>query len=187
MTKPWVALFSQTGSEIIKLSEHLNRFPDRIFTNNKDVNSWHPTMRNVHNDGLKSKFGESRITIVNKTKSKSCNFLHTIDKTSLVTLHGWLRIIPENICEYYNIVNGHPGLINTYPELKGKDPQVRAYDNEYGVIGSVVHKVTPIVDDGEILSYTAIYRQPEDQLDDIFEKLSFTSFKSWQKFFRTIK
>ena len=30
---PWVALFSQTGSEIAKLSEHLRRWPDYIITN----------------------------------------------------------------------------------------------------------------------------------------------------------
>ena len=78
-------------------------------------------------------------------------------------------------------------MINTYPELKGKDPQVRAYDSNYGVIGSVVHKVTPVVDDGQILTHTAIYRETKDTLDEVFEKLSFTSLKSWQKFFNNIK
>ena len=112
---------------------------------------------------------------------------HSIYKESLITLHGWLRIVPENICEQYNIVNGHPGLITAYPQLKGKDPQVRAYKDNYGVIGSVVHKVTSEVDDGEVLTYTAIYRQNKDTLDDVFKKLAFTSFKSWQKFFSDIK
>jgi folate-dependent phosphoribosylglycinamide formyltransferase PurN len=78
-------------------------------------------------------------------------------------------------------------LITTYPQLKGKDPQIRAYNENYGVIGSVVHKVTPEVDDGDVLTYTEIYRQHEDTLDDIFEKLAFTSFKSWQKFFDSLK
>ena len=45
-------------------------------------------------------------------------------KHDLITLHGYLRIIPENICKQCkHIYNGHPGLINMYPELKGKDPQ----------------------------------------------------------------
>jgi len=187
MKKNWVVLFSQTGSEIVKLQEHIGRWPDKIFTNNSDIDSWHPRMQLLHKRGLASLSGKSRVTIVSNIQAKTCNFLHSIKRDSLITLHGWLRIIPENICEQYELVNGHPGLINTYPELKGKDPQVRAYDSNYGVIGSVVHKVTPVVDDGQILTHTAIYRETKDTLDEVFEKLSFTSLKSWQKFFNNIK
>lgn len=187
MNKPWVVLFSQTGSEIVKLRDHLGYWPEQIFTNNSEVETWHPEMLKLFKEDKASLRGEPRIKVVTNQQAKTCNFLHNINKASLVTLHGWLRIIPKNICEQYNIVNGHPGLITTYPDLKGKDPQVRAYDENYGVIGSVVHKVTPEVDDGEILAHTAIYRQHEDTLDDIFEKLTFTSFKSWQKFFSGIK
>ena len=187
MKKPWVVLFSQTGSEIVKLKDHLGYWPDQIFTNNSDVDTWHPEMLEHHNNSTNSFGGKSRIKLVSNIQAKTCNFLHTIDKNSLITLHGWLRIIPKDICELYNIVNGHPGLITTYPELKGKDPQVRAYNENYGVIGSVVHKVTPEVDEGEILTHTAIYRQHEDTLDDVFNKLAFTSFKSWQKFFKGLK
>ena len=187
MKQKWIALFSQTGSEIVKLKNYLGYWPEQIFTNNSDVDTWHPEMLDLHKSGKASREGESRIRVVTNQQAKTCNFLHNVDKCSLITLHGWLRIIPKNICEQYNIVNGHPGLITTYPDLKGKDPQVRAYDENYGVIGSVVHKVTPEVDDGEVLAHTAIYRQHEDTLDDIFEKLTFTSFKSWQKFFSGIK
>ena len=183
----WVTLFSQTGSEIVKLREHLGRWPDAVFTNNSDVDTWHPEMQKFHKQGTDNLNRKSRVKVVNNLQARTCNFLHTINKKSLITLHGWLRIVPENICEQYNIINGHPGLITTYPQLKGKDPQVRAYNDNYGVIGSVVHKVTPEVDDGEVLTYTAIYRQNKDTLDDVFEKLAFTSFKSWQKFFSDIK
>jgi len=187
MNMQWVTLFSQTGSEIVKLQEHLGRWPDVIFTNNSDVDTWHPEMQKLHKQGKDSINGKSRVRVATNIQAKTCNFLHTIYKESLITLHGWLRIVPENICEQYNIVNGHPGLITAYPQLKGKDPQVRAYKDNYGVIGSVVHKVTPEVDEGEILTYTAIYRHNKDTLDDVFEKLAFTSLKSWQKFFNDIK
>lgn len=183
MNRNWVALFSQTGSEIVRLREYIGQWPDTIFTNNGNINSWHPKMLKLYN----SRSGRSRIKIVTNHQTKTCNFIHSICKNSLITLHGWLRIIPKDICEQYDIVNGHPGLITTYPQLKGKDPQIRAYNENYGVIGSVVHKVTPEVDDGDVLTYTAIYRQHEDTLDDIFEKLAFTSFKSWQKFFDSLK
>ena len=33
--KNWVALFSQTGSEIVDLALHFNRWPDIIITNNR--------------------------------------------------------------------------------------------------------------------------------------------------------
>jgi folate-dependent phosphoribosylglycinamide formyltransferase PurN len=49
---------------------------------------------------------------------------------AIVTLHGWLRVIPAYVCERSRIYNGHPGLITKYPELKGKDPQVRAFIKE---------------------------------------------------------
>jgi len=187
MKKHWVVLFSQTGSEIVKLQKHTGRWPDKIFTNNSDIDTWHPKMQQLHKLGLSSQSGVSRVNIVSNLQAKTCNFLHNIRKDSLITLHGWLRIIPKNICEQYELVNGHPGLINTYPELKGKDPQIKAYDKNYGVIGSVVHRVTPIVDDGQILTHTAIYRGNKDTLEDVFKKLAFTSFKSWQKFFNSIK
>ncbi len=187
MKKNWVVLFSQTGSEIVRLQKHTGRWPDKIFTNNSDIETWHPKMRQLHKSGLSSQSGKSRINIVNNLQANTCNFLHNVKKDSLITLHGWLRIIPGDISKQYELVNGHPGLINTYPDLKGKDPQIRAYDSNYGVIGSVVHRVTPIVDDGKILTYTAIYRETKDTLEDVFEKLAFTSLKSWQKFFNNIQ
>ena len=51
-----------------------------------------------------------------------------VDNT-LITLNGWLRIVPPDKCAKYNIYNGHPGLITKYPELKGKDPQQRMWEN----------------------------------------------------------
>jgi len=43
------------------------------------------------------------------------------------------------------------------------------------------------VDDGKILAHTAIYRETKDTVEEVFEKLAFTSLKSWQKFFNNIK
>ena len=179
-------MFSQTGSEIAALSKHLGKWPDVIITNNSDRKTW---CRELQLLDLRQKgrthSGGTTINVVSSTQAKTANFLHNIEgsKASLVTLHGWLRIIPKEICEQYEIVNGHPGLINTFPELKGKDPQVRAYDAKYTTIGSVVHKVTPVVDDGEILEWTATYQDEFDNLDDVFAKFKHTSYSAWVKFF----
>ena len=67
-----------------------------------------------------------------------------------------MRIIPKNICNEYNIYNLHPGLITKYPQLKGADPQARVAAEQdesiYKRVGCVIHKVTPGVDEGEILA-----------------------------------
>ena len=106
----WIALFSQTGSEISNLSLALNRDPDFVITN-------------ANLDEIDSRVGvDFRL---NNEESKTLDILENldfnIDKT-LITLNGWLKIVPPDKCNTYNIYNGHPGLITKYPELKGKDP-----------------------------------------------------------------
>ena len=41
----WVALFSQTGSEIVEISERLNKWPDAIITNTSNYNKIHPRIQ----------------------------------------------------------------------------------------------------------------------------------------------
>tara|TARA_R110001606_G_scaffold270994_2_gene419549 strand:+ start:691 stop:1251 length:561 start_codon:yes stop_codon:yes gene_type:complete len=178
MKRDWIAMFSQTGSEIARLAKHVGKFPETIITNNGDKTTWCKELQELDER-------TSRVKVVTSTQAKTANFLHSIggSKNALVTLHGWLRIIPKEICEQYEIVNGHPGLINAHPELKGKDPQQKAYEGGYATIGSVVHKVTPIVDDGEILEWVTTFRDEFDTLDDTFTKLKHTSYSSWVRFF----
>jgi folate-dependent phosphoribosylglycinamide formyltransferase PurN len=184
--KKWVALFSQTGSEVVDLALHFDRWPDIIVTNNSDESKWHPQIREFHNRGLSSLSGESSLKVVSNIKAKTANFLHGIaDKNSLITLHGWLRIIPEDICSIYTIYNGHPGLITEYPELKGKDPQERMFSTgEYTYYGSVVHKVVPEVDSGEIVSEVKRFNTMKT-LDDVFLSLKSTSLTAWIDFLQT--
>ena len=70
----------------------------------------------------------------------------------IITLHGYLRILPEALCTNFKIFNGHPGDIVNYPELKGKDPVDRVTP-EMKTIGAVIHKVTAGVDEGEIVAH----------------------------------
>ena len=125
--KKWVALFSQTGSEVVDLALHFDRWPDIIITNNKGGN------------------------------------IHPLD-----------------------IYNGHPGLITEYPELKGKDPQQRFFDEKYkyNYYGSVVHKVVPEVDSGEIVSECKRFNTITS-LDQAFNNLRSTSLTAWIDFLQT--
>lgn len=167
----WVAFFSQTGSEIVELSKALGRKPNLIVTNNSEdkvkfnagLRKLDVTFQSGHHDIMMGYFRHQTLLSPRKT---------------LITLHGYLRILPEDICKKYNILNGHPGLITTYPELKGKDPQVRAWEGKYPVVGSVVHKVTPEVDEGEIISSVA-YSNRSESLDELYGLLRRSSLESW--------
>ena len=170
----WIALFSQTGSEIVNLSLHFGRQPDTIISNA-------PTDK-------VSKLIKVDYQI-NNEEAKSLDILDdldfNIDKT-LITLNGWLSIVPPDKCNKYNIYNGHPGLITKYPELKGKDPQQRAWDNisNYPYMGSVIHKVVEKVDDGEVVVEKFVRTENIKNLNTVYTTLRNTSYDAWVEFLK---
>ncbi len=169
----WIALFSQTGSEIVDISRKIGRWPDVIVTNSQDYNKIN---HNIQKRGFIK---------IDPFQSRTLNILHNYAQyNDLITLNGWLKIVPQDKCEQYNIVNGHPGLITRYPELKGIDPQKRFWANrmKYDYYGSVVHEVTAEVDEGKILS---VSEKRMDGLErDPFEILKNTSLEAWLDFFK---
>jgi folate-dependent phosphoribosylglycinamide formyltransferase PurN len=183
--KKWTTLFSMTGSEIVKISTHINRYPDLIITNNQDINSWHPMMQSLKKLKI--------VKVISKSDSKNIKVLSDLFDVSeshqtLITLHGWLNIIPAEICETFEIYNGHPGLINVFTELRGKDPQQRTWNSidKYPLVGSVVHRVVPEVDAGEIISYDTASNAECTSLDTTYKVLTETSFNAWKKAINTI-
>ena len=62
----------------------------------------------------------------------------------------------------------------------------RAFENihRYSKIGSVVHKVTPIVDDGEIISSCCVNTPEKVTLEKMFNSLKLTSRESWLVFLK---
>ena len=133
----WIAFFSQTGSEIADISESLGRWPDVIVTNDR------PEHLRTIDERIEKK---GYFTWANKPSEEDYISLLEAYPDAIVTLHGWLRIVPEYVCERSKIYNGHPGLITKYPELKGKDPQVRAFESKHKTMGCVLHKVVAGVD-----------------------------------------
>ena len=146
MKRPWIAFFSQTGTEIVDLAESLGRWPDLIVTNQR------PVGLRVINKKLKET--DVLVTVSNRPNVSELEEVIGYYDNPIITLHGWLRVMPASICEKYKIYNGHPGLITEYPELKGKDPQIRAFEGKYPVMGCVLHKVTAGVDEGRVISET---------------------------------
>jgi len=173
--KSWIAFFSQTGSEIAELSKLLGRKPDLTVTNNtkEDKYKISPSLKQYSKVVM---YGTHQQLMDYFSNS---NFFHP--ERTIITLHGYLRIIPPNVCDKYTIYNGHPAAIDLYPELKGKDPQERTWDNKekYPFIGSVVHKVTAGVDEGDIIKSVHVSNRCYS-LDDVYTSLKMTSLTAWQ-------
>lgn len=171
--KKWIAFFSKSGSEIAELSDRLGRWPDLIITNRKDLHGCNPEI-------VKRKV----VHIMNDpTELDYTIAIGSIWSTDLfISLHGYMRVIPKKICEMYDIYNGHPGLITKYPELKGKDPQQKAWVGAYKTSGCVIHKVTAEVDGGEVLAEIEV--NIGGTLDDTISILHRNSIDLWENFLR---
>lgn len=177
-SKKWIAMFSQTGSEILKVSELLGRAPDKIITNQ-------PITSEKINPELIKKYRD-RICVL-PSKPTSAEYRDSFIGGGLITLHGWLRIIPSDICHDFCIYNSHPGLVIPESEggygdiLRGKDPQARAFTLGLKTSGCVIHKVIPAVDEGEIMDYSIVSITGMSQ-EDIINRLHEASINLWFKF-----
>ena len=168
----WVVFFSQTGSEIADIAESIGRWPDRIITNERPDH-----LRTV--DPRIEKKGY--FTFSNKPSLDEYAELLMYFPEAIITLHGWLRVVPPEICERHKIYNGHPGLITKYPELKGKDPQIRAFEGDYQTGGCVIHEVTAGIDEGKVLMKEEVNIENLD-LDGLFRILRDRSLFMWSNF-----
>lgn len=148
MKKKWIACCSQTGSEILNISRAIGSFPDILLTNNS-FDKLNPSIINYYKDCEE----KTLLQVDVKITSRIYNEVFSKFKSPIITLNGWLKIVPPDICDKFTIYNGHPGLISKYPELKGKDPVERVWENkhQYTHFGSVIHVVTPEVDEGKII------------------------------------
>jgi len=184
--RPWIVFFSQTGTEIHDLSNMLGMYPDAIVTNKPDLK--------FINKGLLSttQFREHKLnrTILTTLPSKpvTSNYLKILREfdNPVITLHGYLRIMPKEICDNYEIYNLHPGLINKFPALKGFNPQERAFTEGYKLAGCVIHRVTPGVDEGEILMSQGVGIEGMN-LDGVYGALRDTALDLWKSFFTAYK
>ena len=171
-TRPWIAFFSQTGSEIVEVSKILGRWPDKIITNHRPAH-----LRTINQDIPTHLLHWTE----NKPEEHEYHWLLMGYEDPIITLHGWLRVVPESVCKQFEIYNGHPGLITRYPELKGKDPQMKTWHGDYQTAGCVIHRVTAGVDEGEILMEREFGCRLLD-LDELFRKLHKTSGDMWVEF-----
>ena len=174
----WIAFFSQTGSEVVELSKSLGRKPDLIVTNNfEEKIKFNPGVRELGVTLMSAKHD----LLMNYFRDQS---VYYTDQT-IISLHGYLRILPPDICEQYEIYNGHPGAITIFPELKGKNPQEKVWlENEkYNIIGSVVHRCTAELDAGDIVK-SVMVRNRCFSRDEVYASLKMTSLSAWDFFMK---
>ena len=174
MANKWITFFSQTGAEIADLSESIGRWPDLIITNKRPDH-----LRTI--DPRIIEYGYTEVP--NKPTVDDLDAV--LQDNAIITLHGWLRIMPPVICDKYLIYNGHPGLITKYPELKGKDPQVRAFEGKYPVAGAVIHKVTAGVDEGRVIMQE-YFNATQLDLDGLFRILRDRSLYMWSNLLKQV-
>ena len=176
----WGVLISQTGSEVIAISEKLGILPSLVVTNN--ITKISPRNMEI--------FGENNVEIyVIPRKPTLLNYLRSrINLKELITLHGYLRILPEELFPYLegNVYNGHPALITKYPELKGfnKQEDIAGNQEKYPICGSVIHKVIPELDSGEVVVVQGT-ENTANTIDEAYALLRETSLKSWGTFFKS--
>jgi len=175
--KCWTACFSRTGYELYAIIKSLKIIPNQVICNQI------PDSAKIDKN-LKYLLSDNKIDITYVSKAPPSEEYYLFlqpEQKHIITLHGWMRIVPPDICEKFEIYNGHPGLITKYPELKGKDPQKRAFELEHKQIGTVIHKVTPGVDEGEILASASINNSYLDE-QSIFIALREVSVSLWSNF-----
>jgi len=179
--RPWIAMFSQSGKEIADIAVRLGKLPDVVLTTNLDVNTWDHRMQftSAVPFNVMIPFDEKMNDVFNTLRQKEW-------KDALVTLHGFMKIIPKDLCESREIWNGHPGLINYYSELRGKDPQEKTWENisSYQFVGSVVHRVTDKIDDTSTIKNYCMVNNTCKSKEDLYNTLRMTSLTSWLDFFQ---
>lgn len=150
----------------------VKRKPDCIITNTSQQSSFidssnaHIRIRLNSEDKITSKIYDQLFSIVGDADNV------------VVTLHGWMKIIPAGVCNKWVMYNGHPGDIVKFPQLKGKDPQLKAYNLKLKFSGSVIHRVTPEVDGGEIVARNTCVIN-SNTLDTYIETLHRHSVSLW--------
>ena len=182
----WVAFYSQTGSEIVNISRAINRWPDLVVTNKQDDKTTHVE--------LVQRIRQTDIELLTLPNwPKEIDYTRAADKLNysilnedwkkdvFVTLHGYLRILPPDFTRSSNIFNGHPGLITKHPELKGLDPQKKAWSENHIRVGCVIHKVIPELDSGEVVAEKMIHNNFETFID-LLDALHVTSSELWINF-----
>jgi folate-dependent phosphoribosylglycinamide formyltransferase PurN len=170
----WVVFFSQTGSEICNLINALDVIPDIIVTNN--------VFENINLKLLDTPLRERLVFLEKKPTIQ--DYRNVLKCNDLITLHGWLRIVPAEVCNDFNIYNLHPAPLSRYPHLKGKDPQKRTIESKLKYGGSTIHVCSPELDSGQIISEVSVFLDDAKNDHEKYDRIYNSSFSLWKTFLK---
>lgn len=181
MERKWYGLFSHTGKELEALasSDQVDLKLEAALTNRKEYEGNLSCLTHV-------------LGSFKNVNKRLMNPLIVADN-SLVTLNGYMGIVPAEVLENLNtrgckVYNIHPAPIHLYPELRGKDPQERMYEGiqtrEYNFIGVVIHEVDAGVDTGKIVHWVLQMADHVMTKDELYERLHELGTQAWESFFR---
>lgn len=101
-----------------------------------------------------------------------------------ILLMGYLRVLPAEFCHLHpDTYNLHPADILLFPQLKGLDPQKRAFEAGHSKVGCTIHHVVPEVDAGEISMVRNVYNT-FNSLDEMYVSLGSLAKEMWVDFLK---
>lgn len=177
----WYSLFSHTGSETEALQKLLKGEVELevAITNNSKYEGPLPCIRLV------------LAKDINEWLMEPGN----VEPGSIVTLNGYMRIIPEEVIDYLHsigcrLLNIHPAPIQLYPDLRGMDPQERLYEGirsgKYQYIGAVIHNVDAGVDTGSLVNWSLELADPSMTKAELYQHLHDVGTKLWLEVFKEV-
>lgn len=180
MGRKWICFFSQTGSEINSIRKALKRDPDLIVTNRGNLDGVNEELKELTSIFYYLPYKPAVQDYVNMIHNNRALF-----EDCLITLHGYLRIIPDFLCNEYTVINSHPGDITVQDGiLKGYNPQEKAFRLGLDASGSTIHRCTPELDGGEIFDVQKVSIKGQS-LDQVYATLHDNSVNQWIKFLST--
>ena len=91
-----------------------------------------------------------------------------LEGTELIFSVGYMKTIDTKIINKYEIINLHPSLL---PSYKGLMTQKRMLINQERYFGFSIHKVSPLLDNGEVISQkTKLIKDKKMRLEDSIGK-----------------
>lgn len=181
MDKRWICFFSQTGSEINEIRKALKRDPDLIVTNRTNLDGVNSDLRE-----LLSRFYFLPYRPKEEDYKRMVDSYRHIFNNCIITLHGYLRIMPRFMCDSYEILNSHPGDVTLQNGiLKGFNPQEKAFNLKLDSSGSTIHRCTSELDGGEILDLQKVSIKGMT-LDQVYKTLHDNSVFQWIKYLKNI-
>lgn len=185
--KRWVLLFSHSGSEAAQLVSGLHEqgstmLDIEVFTNNKDTMDWDKNWPVVKNElGEFDALSYRPATLVTSAINQA---LVEAARPTLVTCHGYDRIIPKEVLDNPNveIYNMHPGDTISYPVLVGKDPQEKALELKLPHTGVMLHRVTEELDGGPLYGFIRYDMKSNETLTSLINNLKEESLNLWFPF-----